>query len=121
MNDKRILIVEDERLIAEDIKFTLKDYGYNVLAIVDSGEEAVSNALSLHPDCILMDIMIKGNIDGIQAAAKIKSNYKVQILFLSAYADAELKNRAYKTRPIGFLNKPFEEDELISLLNENLH
>ncbi|MBI2390610.1 MAG: response regulator [Deltaproteobacteria bacterium] len=109
---KRILIVEDQRLIAADLASTLKRLGYDVAGSVASGEEAVPAALELHPDLILMDIRLRDEMDGIQAAEAIRARSDVPIVYLTAYADEETIARAKGTTPFGYLVKPFNEREL---------
>lgn len=112
MAQKRLLIVEDERIIAEDIKRTLIQYNYNVIDIISYGERVLERYKELNPDLILMDIMLAGNINGIETASKIKENYNVPIIYLTAYANEPILNSAKITEPFGYLIKPFEEHEL---------
>ncbi|MGF1479055.1 MAG: ATP-binding protein [Cyanophyceae cyanobacterium] len=106
-----ILIVEDERLVARHLKTVLEFMGYNVLALVASGEEAVEQARSLQPDLVLMDIWLAGELDGI-AAAKTMQAHRVPVVFLTAYGDEATLGRAKLTQPYGYVLKPFEEREL---------
>lgn len=121
MVDARILIVEDERIIALDLQRRLQAFGFEVLATVSSGQEAVDMTLSLHPDIVLMDIMLSGDMDGIEAAAKIKEQHRVPIVFLTAYADEATLERAKQTEPFGYILKPFKERELYSTINIALY
>lgn len=107
-----ILVVEDEAITAMDIQKRLEKLGYKVLAIVDSGEEAILMAEKFHPDLILMDIVLKGEIDGTVAARRITSFSHIPIVFLTAYSDAETFNRAKSSIPYGYLTKPFGSNEL---------
>ena len=109
---KRILIVEDQRLIAADIENTLRKIGYAIAGSFASGEEAVAMAFDLHPDLILMDIRLRGEMDGIQAAEAIHARADVPIVYLTAYADEETIVRAKATTPFGYVVKPFNEREL---------
>jgi PAS domain S-box-containing protein len=111
-NEKRILIVEDQRVIAADIESTLKNLGYTIAGSVASGEEAVPTASEVRPDLILMDIRLRGQMDGIQAAEAIRAETDVPIVYLTAYADEETLLRARATSPFGYLVKPFNEREL---------
>jgi len=113
----RILITEDERIIAEDLKMTLQEFGFDVIGIVASGEEAIIEAERLKPDLILMDIMLDGELNGIETAKNILIRFKIPVVYITAYADSETLNKAKKTKPFGFLFKPFEEEELFSTLN----
>ena len=109
----KILVVEDEGIIALDIKTSLMEAGYGVAAIVVSGEEAVKSAVIYQPDLILMDIRLHGAIDGIEAARQIRMQSNVPIVFLTAYTDRDTLNRAKATDPFGYLIKPFDEHNLI--------
>ena len=109
----KILIVEDESIIALDIKTSLLEAGYGVAAIVMSGEEAVESAAIYQPDLILMDIRLRGAIDGIEAARQIRAQSNVPIVFLTAYTDRDTLNRAKATDPFGYLIKPFDDHNLI--------
>jgi PAS domain S-box-containing protein len=108
----KILVVEDEIIVAMDIKHRLETMGYNVLAAVSSGETAVEKAGELKPDLILMDIVLKGQIDGIDAYNLIKENYNIPVIYLTAYSDEKTLNRAKTTSPYGYIIKPFEDREL---------
>ncbi|MBW2135152.1 MAG: response regulator [Deltaproteobacteria bacterium] len=109
---KRILIVEDERIIAEDLQRTLENLGYSVAAIVPSGEEAVEIAATHNPDLVLMDIVLSGEMDGIAAAEQIRSCFKIPVVFLTAYGDEQTLKRAKLTEPFGYILKPFDNREL---------
>ncbi len=112
MTKARILVVEDERITAEDIKAGLELAGYKVPAICSSGEDAVRQAARLEPDLILMDIKLKGKMDGIEAAGEIRKVQDIPIIYLTAYSDEKTVERAKVTRPSGFLSKPFEKRQL---------
>jgi len=105
-----ILVVEDERIVAKDIQKRLKRLGHTVSAVVASGEEAIKKAED-NPDLILMDIILKGKINGIEAAEHIRP-LDIPVVFLTAYADEETVNKAKMTVPYGYLVKPFEDREL---------
>jgi PAS domain S-box-containing protein len=108
----RILVVEDQRLIAADLENTLKKLGYIVVGNVPSGEEAVSASDRLGPELVLMDVRLGGEMDGIQTAEIIRDRFNVPVVYLTAYADEETILRAKKTTPFGYLVKPFNEREL---------
>ncbi|MCZ7397570.1 MAG: response regulator, partial [Candidatus Methanoperedens sp.] len=108
----RILVVEDEIIIAEDIQKKLKKMGYVVPAIVASGEEAIKNIKVNIPDLILMDIVIHGKMDGIETAGQIHSLFDIPVVYLTAYTDEKTLERAKITEPFGYLIKPFKEREL---------
>ena len=112
MVNEKILVVEDEELIGQDIKFLLEDLGYEVPALVPSGEEAISQAGETHADLVLMDIMLEGELDGIEAANMINNQYGIPIIYLTAYRNDEILERAKLTEPYAYIVKPFEEREL---------
>jgi CheY-like chemotaxis protein len=113
----KILIVEDEIIIAKEIQNSLRGLGYPSSTIVKSGEVAIKIVREIHPDLILMDIMLQGNIDGIQAAEHIRERFDVPIIYLTAYSDDKTLERAKKTEPSGYILKPFEETELRTTIN----
>jgi CheY-like chemotaxis protein len=114
----RILLVEDESIIAMDIAMQLRDFGYQVVGHASSGEQAITLAEQLRPDLVLMDVQLKGNMDGIGAAQVIRSRFNFPCLFLSAFAsDSGNFARAELANPIGFLSKPFSEHELRSVMD----
>ncbi len=119
--DKRILVVEDELLISKITKRTLEKLGYTVTSVVVSGEEAIERAKKDSPDLILMDILLKGEIDGITAAGDIKPQLDIPIVYLSSSADEEKLRRAKKTEPFGYLIKPFDELVLHSTIEMALY
>jgi diguanylate cyclase (GGDEF)-like protein/PAS domain S-box-containing protein len=108
----RILVVEDEMIVALDIKQRLESMGYAVVATVVTGEQALQKAEDLSPDLVLMDIKLKGKMDGIQAAEVIRSSYHTPVIFLTAFADEATLQRARITEAFGYILKPFEEREL---------
>ncbi|GAB4310057.1 MAG: histidine kinase dimerization/phosphoacceptor domain -containing protein [Methanobacteriaceae archaeon] len=112
MANEKILVVEDEELVAQDIKVILEDLGYQVPAMVASGEEAVKKVKKINPDSVLIDIMLEGKMDGIEAAEKIKQLYDIPIVYITAYGNEEVVQRAKKTEPHGYILKPFQEKEL---------
>lgn len=112
MSKGRILVVEDELIVARDIQVTLQSFGYDVPEIVMSGEEAVQAAYRLRPDLIMMDIMIQGAMDGVESAEIIRSQFNIPVIYLTAYSDEETLRRAKLTESYGFIAKPFDEREL---------
>ena len=108
----KIMIVEDERIIAEDLRNTLQSLGYTVMKIVATGEEAINILKKSKPDLILVDIVLTGQIDGIEMAEYMKSRYDIPIVYLTAHADKDIVARAKATEPYGYIIKPFEEREL---------
>ena len=112
MAGKRILIVEDERIMALDLRHRVQQLGHEPVGIVGSGKDAIEHALTLRPDLILMDILLKGPIDGIQAAQAIRSQYACPVIYLTAHADQSTIDRAKVTEPAGYLVKPVRQREL---------
>jgi signal transduction histidine kinase len=112
MAGEAILIVEDERIVARDIEKRLKKLGYQVVGSVASGEDAIRQAQLTLPDLALMDIQLKGPIDGIQTAEQIHTDLDIPVVFLTAYADEETLQRAKVTEPFGYIVKPFDERDL---------
>ena len=108
----KVMIVEDEIIIAEDIRNMVTRKGYEVPAIVDSGEEAIEKAEAIKPDLILMDNVLKGEIDGIEAAEEIRTRLGIPVVYLTSFAEEKTVERAKVTEPFGYLLKPFEEREL---------
>jgi diguanylate cyclase (GGDEF)-like protein/PAS domain S-box-containing protein len=108
----QILIVEDESIVAEDIKGILEEFGYSVIGIADSAEEAISKVAQTKPNLVLMDIRLKGKMDGVEAAERIWRNYQIPIVYLTANADIKTLQRAKATEPFGYIIKPFQEREL---------
>ncbi len=112
MTKAKILIVEDEAFFAQNLKIHLEHVGYEVLGIVASGESAVDSVAASRPDLVMMDIILEGKMDGIEAAQLIRSRFNVPVLYLTAYADEHLFQRAKITEPSAYLLKPFSEREL---------
>jgi len=113
MLDKaRLLIVEDERIVALDLANELRDLGYTVAAMVATGEDAIRKAAELAPDLVLMDIHLAGEMDGIAAAATIIEHVDVPVVYVTAYADEETLARAKITKPYGYVIKPVDTREL---------
>jgi CheY-like chemotaxis protein len=96
-----ILVVEDESIVRKDIEQSLKKLGYQIVGHADTGERAVELALSLQPDIIMMDIMLKGKMTGIEAANKIKQEKDIPVIYLTAYADQPTLDKAKLTEPHG--------------------
>ena len=107
-----ILVVEDESIVSKDIQHSLKKLGYNVIGASSTAEKAVDMAESLHPDIILMDIMLKGEMNGIEAAEIIRKRFSIPIIFLTAYADEATLAKAKVTEPHGYILKPFKEIDI---------
>lgn len=116
-----IFIVEDELLTAENIKVTLKKLGYSVTGIATCATEAISMVKENQPDLILMDIMLKGTINGIETAKRIQSFTDVPIIYLTAYSDVDTINQAKETTPFGYIVKPFENKDLYTAIEMSLY
>jgi len=112
MKKNKILLVEDDRLSARTLEKTLSKLGYEIIDIVPSGESAIESVSTEQPHLILMDIHLDGEIDGITAAERINSDYDIPIVFLSSNSDQITLNRARKTKPYGYIKKPFDPGEL---------
>ncbi len=112
MTKARILIVEDEGIVSQDIETCLQSMGYEICASVSSGEEAVAKAEEVRPDLVLMDIYLKGKMSGVEAAAKIRERQGLPVIYLTAYTDEETRKLAKVTEPYGYVLKPFDEKDL---------
>ncbi|MCF7914362.1 MAG: response regulator [Spirochaetaceae bacterium] len=121
MASVRILLVEDESIVAMDMERRLSALGYSVIEHVLSGEDAVAKAEQEKPDLILMDIHLKGNMDGIQAAERIKSTLGTPVIYITAYSDETTLARAKVTEPFGYILKPFQEREIYSTIEMALY
>ncbi len=112
MKKTKILIVEDEIILAKDIQYCLEMHGYSVAGFVSSGEKAIQKTSEESPDLVLMDIRLKGDMDGIEAARQIKSRFNIPVVYLTAHADNATLKRAKITEPYGYILKPFEDRDL---------
>ncbi len=112
MSKVNILVVEDESIVSKDIQQSLKKLGYNVVGAASTGEVAVQLAEEKQPDLILMDIMLKGAMSGIDAATEIKEKLNIPVIYLTAYADESTLSKAKITEPFGYILKPFKEIDL---------
>jgi DNA-binding LytR/AlgR family response regulator len=112
MLKKNILIVEDESIVSKDIQFSLTKLGYHVVGIASNGEKAIDLVTKNQVDLILMDIMLKGDLNGIELAEKIKNQLSIPVIFLTAYADDSTLSKAKITQPYGYIIKPFKEIDI---------
>lgn len=112
----KIIIVEDEIIIALDLKLRLENLGYVVLNIAFNGEDAIKLTGETNPDLVLMDIQLNGEMDGITVANQIRNLHNVPFIYLTGSHDNSLLERAKQTDPIGFISKPFDETEIKSLI-----
>jgi len=117
------MIVEDENIIALDIRSILEQLGYMVSAIVSSGEESIKKASKIKPDLVLMDIKLKGSLDGVSAGEKIYKQFRIPIVYLTAYSDQDTIERIKNGKngnPSTMINKPFDEGELQTVIDNTL-
>lgn len=121
LNNASILIAEDENIIAKDISKTLERLGYDVLGSVRTGEDIIAEAERLQPDLVLMDIMLEGEMSGIEAAEKIMSSFDIPVIYLTALADNGTLQKAKITEPFGYVLKPFDERMLHSSIEMGLY
>jgi CheY-like chemotaxis protein len=117
----KVLIVEDEAIIAKDISLVLTKLGHTVLSVVSTGEESVRAADRVRPDVVLMDISLKGKLDGVRAARIIQDRFQIPVVYLTAFSDRETVDRAWSTKPLAFLQKPFEEGDFETVLSGLSH
>jgi len=121
MSTAKIFIVEDEAIVAESLNDQLEGLGYIVTGNAPSGEEALRNIKNNLPNLVLMDIMLEGEMDGVETAQQIRELYGIPVIFLSAYSDSETLGRAKLTEPFGYLIKPYKERELHTTLEITLY
>jgi two-component system cell cycle sensor histidine kinase/response regulator CckA len=118
---ERILVVEDESIVAQDLKDRLETMGYDVVGIAGTACDAISKAGDLCPDLALMDIRLGGNGDGIEAAGTLRMRHDIPSIYITAYADEETLGRARATEPLGYLVKPFQDRELHASIEMGIH
>jgi PAS domain S-box-containing protein len=121
MTQTRILIVEDEIIVARNIQKRLQSLGYIISAITSSGEKAVQKAAETRPDLVLMDIKLKGKMDGVEAARQIRTRLDIPTVYLTAHADGSTLQRAKITEPFGYILKPFESTTLHTTIEMALY
>jgi CheY-like chemotaxis protein len=117
----RILIVEDERITAEDLRETLTDLGYVVTASVSNGADALADAAANAPDLALMDVRIQGSMDGTETARILRERFSIPVIYLTAHADSSTITRAKDAEPLGYITKPFQEAALHASIEIALH
>jgi PAS domain S-box-containing protein len=117
----RILIVEDERITAEDLRETLTDLGYTVTASVSNGADAIAQAHEDAPDLALMDVRIQGSMDGTETARVLRERFNIPVIYLTAHADSSTVARAKDAEPLGYITKPFQEAALHASIEIALH
>lgn len=116
-----ILLVEDEGIVARDLEETLQRMGYRVVGIASEGSQAVRMAEQLAPELVVMDVSLRGEIDGIQAACMIQERLPLPVIFLTGHSDPQTLQRAVLTGPLGYLLKPFQEVELRCAIEVAIH
>src|SRR5688572_4633486 len=121
MTEARVLIVEDEVIVAEALRRTLQNSGYLVIGHAINGREAVQMARQLHPDVVLMDVMLAGPTDGIEAAQSIQRTIKTSIIYVTGQANGSVVNAAARSGALGYIVKPFQTQQLTSSIEIALH
>lgn len=121
MSKVKIMVVEDEIIIARDIQLSLENMGYEVTDVVSTGRRAVESAKRDNPDLVLMDIELQGNMDGTEAAKRINAILDIPVIYITAYADSAVLERAKATGPFGYMIKPFEEQQLHTTIEMALY
>lgn len=121
MEQATILVVEDETIVAKDIQCSLQRLGYHVPSTATSGEEAIRKAGELKPDLVIMDIVLKGRMDGVETAQRLQHQFDVPVVYLTAYADHQTLDRVKTTTPAGYMLKPFQPTELRTTIELALH
>ncbi len=121
MPSARILVVEDEAVIAADLKSRLARMGYHMLATVPTGAEALALAATLRPDLILLDIVLKGEMDGAEAGERIRADHDIPVIYLTAYSDDATVQRVKAAEPYGYILKPFQDREIYTAIEIALH
>jgi CheY-like chemotaxis protein len=117
MTDKVIMIVEDEGIVALDLKQRIQRMGYHPIVAL-SGREAIRLTRQLHPELVLLDIRLNGDLDGIEVAAKIRDEFSIPIIYISALLDEATKQRAELTQPLEYIEKPFTDEDIQAAINE---
>jgi len=121
MSSTRILVIEDESIVAKDLQHTLIKLGYDVPVTASNAETAFMRLDEVNPDLVFLDVKLKGDIDGIQIAEKIRDHYEIPVIFLTSFVDKETLDRAKVTEPYGYLVKPFNEPDLRSTVEMALY
>jgi CheY-like chemotaxis protein len=112
MGNTQVLIVEDDQVIVKIAEWRLAKLGYEVCGKAETGQDAIDIVMSRHPDLVLMDINLKGDIDGIETAKRIKKEFNIPVIFVTSHSDGETVKRAKEIHPDGFIRKPFDDDDL---------
>src|SRR5262245_61689168 len=117
----RILVVEDEQIVAASLSKRLAKLGYEVVGSAAAGEEAVGLAERLRPDLVLMDVRLEGQMDGVEAAGHIRFRHGIPVVYLTAYSTKEILERAKVTEPYGYILKPYHDRELHVVIDMALY
>jgi DNA-binding NarL/FixJ family response regulator len=117
----RILLVEDERLVALSLTHQLEKLGHCVIGHCSAGWDAIERAGALRPDLVIMDIHLEGELDGVEAAAEIRKQFDLPVIYLTAFSNPEVLDRAKHTEPLGYLLKPYEERDLHVVIETGLY
>jgi CheY-like chemotaxis protein len=120
MDDSKILIVEDDFVVALDLKQRLEDIGHKIVGIEGDGEAAIKKTNKTKPDLILMDITLKGELDGIETAQKIQENNDIPLIYVSGYIDKKTLKRAKITKPLAYITKPFVNSGLLKAIRSTV-
>jgi two-component system, response regulator PdtaR len=120
MNNEKILIVEDELILAMEMEMKLQDRGFNNIKIISTGEEAIDLAESYKPNLVIMDIMLKGKINGIEAASQILTFQKIHLIYVTGNSHLKEDTKLVATNPIDILSKPLSDWELFNTINKAL-
>jgi len=120
MGMHKVLIVEDNLIVAEDLKTKLGRIGHQVVAIAKNGKQAIVEAMNYLPELVLMDIQLGKGMNGIETVAILRKEYNPIVIYITAYADEETVTKAKSTKPYGFINKPFDDEELKSTIEAAL-
>ena len=121
MPKSRILVVEDEILVREDIEDCLAGLGHEVVSVASTGADALRKIPTARPDLVLMDIRLKGDMDGVEAARQIRTNFRLPVIFLTSHADDSTLQRAKAADPLGYIVKPFAETTVNAVIQTAMH
>jgi CheY-like chemotaxis protein len=120
MPNARVMIVEDEVIITKNLEENLAEMGFEIAGVFMSGEEALKQFQKFKPDVVLMDILLKGNIDGFEAAEKIMTEHNIPVIFITGNSDEDTIERMRQCNICEYMLKPIEKNELVSLINKVL-
>ncbi len=121
MNTSNIIVVEDEILVADELKLRIENFGHSVPHVFAYGEKTIEAIKECKPDLVIMDIMLKGKIDGIQTAEIIRNEFDIPVVYITALSDKKTLDRAKVTEPYGYIIKPFNEKDLYNTIEMALY